>query len=343
MSVKVIIFSDDAAKAASAQSRLAAAGFAAEIAPVARAETPGAFASYEAVVNLDNIGGVGRAFPDKTATVETLLARGAKAAAAPAANPNLPIIGGIAAAVAVLALAGWYLFGGNGDGGAATPDRPAITIDAKAVDPNERIEGRADAPVTIIEYASLTCGHCAQFHIATKPLLQRTYIDTGLVRFVYRDFPTDGVAAAASLVAMCMGDKTSAFVDMLFRNQARWAFVERPREAIIGMAQQAGLPRERAEACLTDQAALDRIRAVAEAGRAAFNVAATPTFIINGDVLNGAQPYPAFVQAINKHLPPEKQPQPATPAPAPADPAATPAPAPATPAPNTQAPPPAGN
>lgn len=149
--------------------------------------------------------------------------------------------------------------------------------------------GNADAPITVVEYASMTCGHCAHFHATVFPTLKEKYIDTGKVRFVMREFPLDNLAAAASMLARCAGDgKTFPLISVLFAKQDEWAFVKGdPRPELLKFAKQAGFTQESFEKCLTDQKLLDDISAVRSRAAETFGVNATPTFFVNGKKLNG--------------------------------------------------------
>lgn len=147
--------------------------------------------------------------------------------------------------------------------------------------------GKADAPITCVEYASMTCGHCANFHNKVFPLLQEKYIDTGKLRFIFREFPLDNLAAAASMLTRCAGatgsDKTFALTKVLYSKQEEWAFVRgNPVPELFKMARQAGFTQESFDKCLTDQKLLDEINAVRERASKDFAVTSTPTFFING-------------------------------------------------------------
>ena len=149
--------------------------------------------------------------------------------------------------------------------------------------------GNADAPITVVEYASMTCGHCAHFHTTVFPTLKEKYVDNGKVRFIMREFPLDNLAAAASMLARCAGDgKTFPLISVLFAKQDDWAFVKGdPRPELLKFAKQAGFTQESFEKCLTDQKLLDDIAAIRSRAAETFGVNATPTFFVNGKKLNG--------------------------------------------------------
>ena len=149
--------------------------------------------------------------------------------------------------------------------------------------------GKEDAPVTIVEYFSLTCGHCANFHNNTFKHLEETYIKTGKVRFILREFPLDPLAAAGAMLARCApGDNAVAMIDLLLEKQRDWAYSNDPVSALFNYAKQAGFTQESFNACLTDQKLLDDISAVRERGGKEFGINSTPTFFVNGEKHVGA-------------------------------------------------------
>ncbi len=149
--------------------------------------------------------------------------------------------------------------------------------------------GPADAKVTIIEYASMTCSHCAHFHETTWPELKKRYIDTGKVRFILREFPLDPLATAGFMLARCDGDsKFYPITDLLFDKQKSWAFVDKPLDALRAMMKQAGFSQEKFDACLKDQKLYDAVNTVKNRAMEQFNVDSTPTFFINGQRYPGS-------------------------------------------------------
>lgn len=148
--------------------------------------------------------------------------------------------------------------------------------------------GKADAPVTIVEYASMTCPHCAHFHATTLPELKTKYIDTGKVRLIFREFPFDPRAEAGFMLARCSKDNYFPMVDVLFKQQQNWASVENAQNALLQISKLAGFSQESFEACLTDQKLLEDVRAVQKRGADEFKVDSTPTFFINGNTYKGA-------------------------------------------------------
>ena len=153
----------------------------------------------------------------------------------------------------------------------------------------DQVLGDEKAPVTIIEYASMTCPHCAHFALTTFPQLKEKYIDTGKVKYILREFPFDPIAAGAFMLARCAGDKEKyyAMVDLLFRTQATWA-VEHPLQPMLATVRQAGFTEDKFKACLADQKVLDGIEKVRDRAAQKFGVNSTPTFFINGQRSVGA-------------------------------------------------------
>lgn len=153
----------------------------------------------------------------------------------------------------------------------------------------DKILGDENAPVTIVEYASMTCGHCASFHKNTYPKLKTDYIDTGKVRFIFREFPLDPVASGGFMLARCApADKYFDVVDTMFENQRTWAFSDNPYQSMLDFSKQIGFTQESFEECLTNQGLLDAIEAVKNRGAGEFGVNSTPTFFINGEKHSGA-------------------------------------------------------
>ena len=158
----------------------------------------------------------------------------------------------------------------------------------KAGDLPDLAIGAADAKVTVVEYASMTCGHCANFHKKVFPALKTKYVDSGKVRFILREFPLDDLAAAASMLSRCAGSRADVsksydLTSILFEKQEDWAFQKgNPVPKLFEIAKQAGFTQESFDKCLTDQKLLEQITAQRERGSKTFGVSSTPTFFING-------------------------------------------------------------
>jgi protein-disulfide isomerase len=209
-----------------------------------------------------------------------------------------------AGAAALSAAAGWGL---AGPALAQKKKGPAEVSVDELMKPGplpELVLGDPNAPITVVEYASMTCGHCAQFHNKVFPALKEKYVDTGKVRFIMREFPLDDRAAAASMLARCAGDdKALPFISVLFAKQEDWAFVRGdPRPELLKLAKQAGFTQESFEKCLTDQKLLDNIAAVRSRAAETFGVNATPTFFINGKKLNAGPTLDEFDKAFGSLL-----------------------------------------
>lgn len=163
--------------------------------------------------------------------------------------------------------------------------------------------GAEDAPLTIFEYASFTCGHCAAFHDESWPKLKADYIDTGKVRFIFREFPLDPVAAGAFMLARCApADKYFEIVDIMFEQQRTWAFTDNPYQSMLDFSKQIGFTKESFEECLGNQGLLDAIDAVKNRGANEFGVNSTPTFFINGEKHSGALSIEEMGKLIDANL-----------------------------------------
>ena len=159
---------------------------------------------------------------------------------------------------------------------------------AQASRPGDVEIGSADAPVTVIEYYSLTCTLCAQFHTETMPGVFAKYIETGKVRFIYRDFPMDNVALGAAMVTQCLDDRLHyGFVQMLFKRQETWTASDDPIGAVARLARVAGLSEDRAAACLSDRRLRDAIVEGQNAASLDFQVSVPPSYIIDGETIAG--------------------------------------------------------
>lgn len=162
--------------------------------------------------------------------------------------------------------------------------------------------GSETAPVTIIEYASMTCPHCAAFENTTFPKLKEKYIDTGKVKFILREFPLDALAAAAFMLARCAGpEKYYPLVETLFQSQQKWV-VQKPIEPLTAIAKQAGFTQQSFEACLNDKALLTKIQQMRDRGSEKFKVDSTPTFFINGEKHSGALSMDELDRLIQPYL-----------------------------------------
>ena len=164
--------------------------------------------------------------------------------------------------------------------------------------------GPADASVTVTEYASITCPHCAAFNANTFPKIKAAYIDTGKIRYVFREFPLDPVAAASSVLSRCIAKddaaKYFAVTDLLFRQN--WSKVTKPRETLNQVGKQAGLDEQQVGTCLKDEAVFNEIVAERAYATAKLGINSTPTFLINDDKVVGNTPFEEFDRRIKALL-----------------------------------------
>ena len=208
----------------------------------------------------------------------------------------------------VISLAGAAAAGLALAGNASAQSRSAeATIDAaKVAEPGklkDMVYGKADAPVTIVEYASLTCSHCADFAINTFPTIKEKYIDTGKAKLIFREFPFDPRATAAFMLARCAPeDRYFPMVEVFFKQQQQWAGAADGEAALLQIAKLAGFTQESFKACLTNQQVLDDVRATMERGSKDYGVNATPTFFINGQKYAGALSVDEMSAIIDKLL-----------------------------------------
>ncbi len=173
----------------------------------------------------------------------------------------------------------------------------AVAADKVETFPIDQVMGKADAPITIIEYASTTCGHCANLHKNTLPKIKSEWVDTGKAKLIYRDFPTGpaGLSIGASMIAHCSGpDRYFGVLGLIMEQQDKWMQAANPLDALKKLVRIAGLTSEDVDACLKRQDLASAIQERARAGAKAYDVESTPTLVINGKVVPGALPYEEF-------------------------------------------------
>ncbi len=189
------------------------------------------------------------------------------------------------------------------DAGPALAQQSVSVVELMAPGPlEEHVLGNADAPVTIVEYASMTCSHCATFHNRTYPELKKRYIETGKVKYILREFPIDPLAAGAFMLARCAGkDRYYPLIETLFNQQTQWV-VQKPIEPLMQIARQAGFTQQTFDACLKDQKMLEGIEAVRNRGSEKFGVNSTPTFFINGKKFTGVMSIEDMAKEIDPLL-----------------------------------------
>lgn len=192
----------------------------------------------------------------------------------------------------------------------AAPDTVAPTQIAQSTIPAElqvtaedHVLGNADAPITIVEYASMTCGHCAHFHISILPDLKKKYIDTGKVRLAYRDYPLDATALQAAQIAECAGkERYFGVVDLVFQKQAQWAAAKEPIAELAKSLRIAGITESEIKACLANDKVATAIVTERKIGEDKLGVNSTPTLFINGELWKGERSMAAFDAAFAKLL-----------------------------------------
>lgn len=190
--------------------------------------------------------------------------------------------------------------------GVASEVKPAGTVDmAKLLEPGkakEMVEGKADAPVTIVEYASLTCGHCADFYNKTFPEIREKYIKTGKARLVFREFAYDPRATAGYMLARCVPeDRYFPMIQVLFEKQMEWVGAADALPPLKQIASMAGLDGKAVEECLKNQSVLDEVNSSFKRGKE-FGVTSTPTFFINGKKYEGALSVEEMSSVIDSFL-----------------------------------------
>lgn len=189
-------------------------------------------------------------------------------------------------------------------GAAATAPEAKGTVDIeKLMAPGplpDIVMGDANAPVTIVEYASMTCGHCADFAVNTLPQIRKDYIDTGKVKLILREFPFDPRAVAGFMLARCAPEgRRNAMVEVLFEQQDTWARAQNASQALLDIAKLAGFTDGSFKACLSDKDLQAKVVATQQRGESEFGVQATPTFFIDGKRYEGAMPPAEFAAALD--------------------------------------------
>ena len=211
----------------------------------------------------------------------------------------LAIIGVIAAAAVAAGII--YYRGGFDKAGAGGPKKDPDVAELMAPGPLEDIIlGKPDAPITIVEYASMTCPHCAQFHTAVLPQLKTKYIDNGQAKLILREFPLDGLAVAAFMLARCAGpDRYYPMVGALFETQDTWAVPgAEGKDKLLVIARQAGFSKEKFDQCLADKELFNKIVAVRQHANEKFQVDSTPSFFVNGKRMKGDHQLKDFDEAL---------------------------------------------
>jgi len=217
------------------------------------------------------------------------------------------IAGAAVGVVAIAAILYFFVFSSNGDDGIVFSGATKASI---AVLKDDRTMGKPDAPITMLEYAAPSCPHCARFDMDVFPQIKKNYIDTGKVFYIFRTFPINASDGAAEAIARCLpADKYFQFIDLLFRNQAKWDpeyGITDVRGALVQMGRIAGMSTEKVDACISDKDEQDRINSVAQDGETKYNIEGTPTFVVNGTKTEAgdvtyAQMQAKFDSLLSKH------------------------------------------
>lgn len=200
---------------------------------------------------------------------------------------RLPLIGAVLAAVAL-----------------AGPVAPAAADMATIEEATaEKVLGDPEAPVTMLAFESLSCPHCATFHAEAWPQVKEQYVDSGQVKFVYRDYPTNDAAVVAAMAARCVPpDRYFGMLEMLYRTQGTWLNSQDPQAALAQTARLGGLTQDEFEQCLENEDLYRSIQGNAQQASQQFGVSSTPTFIIGEQKIVGAQPFEVFQEAIDAEL-----------------------------------------
>ncbi len=191
---------------------------------------------------------------------------------------------------------------------AKAEEAPAVKQVSKeevlVITPKDKVLGNADAPITMIEYASLSCSHCADFHLNVLPKIKETYIETGKVKLVMRDFPLNEPALRASMLAHCATDEDTyhRLNNAIFRTQSSWVGKKNYLELLGNIGKLAGISAEQYDACLKDKDLELHLLTQKLDGAKAFNINATPSFVINGELHSGGQDYEFYQEIFDELL-----------------------------------------
>ena len=180
---------------------------------------------------------------------------------------------------------------------------PDAIFDKVKINKEEFILGKVNAPITMVEYASLTCPHCAEFHTLTLPLIKKEFIETGKVRLIYRDFPLDQVALTGSMIAHCAGkDRYFAFIQTMFAQQKQWSNDPQPIKALAQIARLGGMTKDKFEKCIKDKNVADAILQKRLDGDKQYKINSVPTILINGKRYSGGLTIEEFRSIVKRTL-----------------------------------------
>jgi len=179
----------------------------------------------------------------------------------------------------------------------------SFSVQAEEIKYQEHVIGKADAPVTLIEYASYTCPHCATFHNDVLPKIKKDFVDTGKVKVIFRDFPFERVGATAAMLSRCVApSRFEGFTNLVMKQQAKWTQNQNPLGALFKLAKLAGLSQENIDSCLSNEKLLDQIVAVRKEAMDKYGFNSTPSFLINGEKVVGGGEYERFKSIIESKL-----------------------------------------
>ena len=183
-----------------------------------------------------------------------------------------------------------------------------FSINGKSVteiNDDDFVIGNLDAPITIIEYASLSCSHCADFHVNKLPKLIEEFVDTGKAKIVFRDFPFNWPALVGSMVLRCVPSELRyQYTDALYQLQSRWVVRDKVKikQELYKIMQSGGMTKAQFNECLGNKELENLILQGIINAQEEFNIKSTPSFIINGKLLEGNKPIKDFRQIIDKIL-----------------------------------------
>lgn len=190
---------------------------------------------------------------------------------------------------------------------AAEPVKQAKSIPLNYAFPNNHVLGKADAPVTLYEYSSFGCFHCADFHLLVLPELKKEFVDKGLMKVVFVPLPLDKNSMDAALLAECVEkDKYFGFIDVLFKKQRDWGMAFNPQKVLLQYAALSGVGNEQAKGCLKNDATAERILKDRQAGLSDLGISGTPSFVVSSkkknQLVEGFKSFEEFSEIINTHL-----------------------------------------
>ena len=218
-------------------------------------------------------------------------------------NRTYALIGLVALAVIALGTASYFVFFGSPSGNGVPSTGPMAIV----LSNDDRTMGNKNAPLTVLEYAAPTCPHCAHFDMDFFPQFKADYIDTGKVYYIFRVFPLNAVDVAAESMARCLPeDNYFQFLDLLYRNQAKWDpdgyEVPDVHGALVQMGKIAGLSASKVDSCIGDQAAAKRIQDVGQDAMTRYGINGTPSFVVNGQVHGPFADYKEFKTFIDSMM-----------------------------------------